>query len=74
MVRSGLRGAQLAGAAILAIAALQDWRCYRVEVSPTDPAIYLGVCAGLALAAVFACWIPARRAARVNPIITLRAE
>jgi len=38
------------------------------------PAIYLRVCAVLALAAVIACWIPARRAARVNPMITLRAE
>ncbi len=57
-----------------ALAASRVLRSLLFEVSPTDPAIYLGVCAVLALAAVFACWIPARRAARVNPIITLRAE
>ena len=57
-----------------ALAASRVMRSFLFEVSPTDPAIYLGVCVVLALAAVVACWIPARRASRVNPIITLRAE
>jgi len=43
-------------------------------VSATDPAIYLGVSMVLGVAAILACWIPARRAARVDPMITLRAE
>ncbi len=44
------------------------------EVTPTDPGILLTVATILATAAAFACWIPARRAARVDPIVALRAE
>ncbi|MGZ4984416.1 MAG: FtsX-like permease family protein, partial [Chthoniobacterales bacterium] len=44
------------------------------EVNASDPAIYLGVSVLLLGAAAFACWIPARRASQVDPIITLRAE
>ena len=43
-------------------------------VSANDPFIYGAVTLVLAGAALFACWIPARRASRVNPMITLRAE
>jgi predicted permease len=45
-----------------------------VNVSPTDPAIYAAVAAFLALIAALASWIPARRAARVDPVECLRAE
>jgi putative ABC transport system permease protein len=44
------------------------------EVKAVDPAIYAVVSILLALAAILACWIPARRASRVDPIVTLRAE
>ncbi|MGH7938962.1 MAG: FtsX-like permease family protein, partial [Bryobacteraceae bacterium] len=44
------------------------------EVSAVDPLIYLDVSLLLALAALFACWLPARRAAQTDPMITLRAE
>jgi len=44
------------------------------EVNAGDPATYLTVGFLLAAAAGIACWIPARRASRVDPIITLRAE
>jgi len=43
-------------------------------VSATDPIIFFVVSLLLGSAAVIACWIPARRASRVDPIITLRAE
>jgi putative ABC transport system permease protein len=43
-------------------------------VNANDPFIYGAVTLVLAGAALFACWIPARRASRVNPMITLRAE
>jgi putative ABC transport system permease protein len=43
-------------------------------VSPLDPVTYLGVIALAAGVAAMACWVPAWRAARVDPSITLRAE
>ena len=42
-------------------------------VSPLDPRIHLAVAAVLALVAMAACWIPARRAARVDPRLSLTA-
>ncbi len=44
------------------------------EVTPNDPLTYIGVAAVLGLAALVACYVPARRASRVDPIIALRVE
>ena len=44
------------------------------SVSAVDPAIYIAVSLLLGCAAMFACWLPARRASRVDPMVTLRAE
>jgi predicted permease len=49
-------------------------RSFLFEVNAIDPPIYLGVALLLAVAAILACLIPARRAAFVDPIVTLRAE
>jgi len=42
-------------------------------VTPHDPITFLGVAAVMAAAGIIACWIPARRAARIDPAITMRS-
>jgi predicted permease len=43
-----------------------------VGVSPTDPLTYVTIAGLFVGIAAFACWVPARRAARLNPIVALR--
>jgi predicted permease len=45
-----------------------------VGVSPSDPLTYLSVAALLSFITLLACWIPARRAMRVDPMVALRYE
>ena len=44
------------------------------NTSPSDPRVLAVALAVLGMVAVLAAWIPARRAARVNPVATLRLE
>jgi len=76
MVREGMAVA-LAGSTcglIVALGAGWFFRPVLVGVPFGDPLIYLGIPTLLLAVAALACWLPARRAARVDPLIALRAE
>ena len=65
------------GAAIGIVGALVATRVLQsllYDLKPTDPITYISIVAVLGAAAFAASWIPARRAARVDPVVALRSE
>ena len=60
----------LAGAAVMT----RFFQSMLFDVAPADPITFVSVSAILAGAAFFACYIPAKRATRVDPLIALREE
>jgi predicted permease len=76
VVRQGMAPA-LAGLAVGVVLALglgQLLAKAMVGVSPRDPATFVAVAAILMFVALAACWVPARRASRVDPMIALRND
>jgi len=63
----------LAGAA-LALGVTRLARNLLFEVSPGDPLAFATVALGLLGVSLVACYVPARRAARVDPLSAIRAE
>jgi len=76
ILRQGL-GVVGVGLAIGLLAAFAGTRAASqlfVGIGPTDLLTYIVVIAILAGVALLACWIPARRATRVDPLVALRYE
>jgi hypothetical protein len=65
-------GVAIGLAAALALTRLMESLLY--EVSPTDPLTFTGIALLLSLVALVACWIPASRAAKLDPLIAFRHE
>ena len=57
-----------------AVAVSQSLASLLYDVSPTDPAVLLGLPLLLAGVALIACYVPARRAAKSDPLSVLRAD
>jgi ABC-type antimicrobial peptide transport system permease subunit len=75
-VRSGvwLTAVGLAGGVAAALALMRLMTSLLFGVSPFDPLTYVVVCGALIATACLASYIPARRALRIDPAITLRQE
>ena len=67
-------GVGLAVGVAAAFAGTRAIASFIVGVRPTDAATFVTVVVLLAVIALIACWIPARRATRVNPLVALRYE
>jgi len=68
-----IAGGVLAGVA-LAIALSRVLRTFLFEVQPSDPATLIAVGVLFVGVALLACWVPVRRAAKVDPLEALRYE
>jgi predicted permease len=75
VLRQGMRpvAAGLALGLAGAIVVTRLWASLLYEVSPTDPPTYFVVAFVLAVVAALACFVPARRATAVDPMVALRS-
>jgi ABC-type antimicrobial peptide transport system permease subunit len=76
IIRGGMRltgaGLVIGVAAALVVARLMQSALF--GVSPFSPVVYGGVCCVFGIVALGACWLPSRRAMRVDPVVALREE
>ena len=71
---SGLVAAGLLAGAAVAVLAARAVRSMLFGLQPDDPATFLAAVLLLAIAALAASYLPARRAAQVDPMVALRAD
>jgi ABC-type antimicrobial peptide transport system permease subunit len=71
-MRMTLYGSVVGVIAALTLTSLMESLLY--EVRPTDPLTFAAVTAALVTTALLACWVPAFRAARIDPVASLRHE
>jgi ABC-type antimicrobial peptide transport system permease subunit len=77
LVVSGALRLTLAGVAAglaVALVVMRVLQSLLFGINPTDPPSYLAAAALLSAIAIAAAWLPARRAARVDPMVALRSE
>jgi len=76
VIGQGMRAAAMgvAAGALLALALSPLMRSLLYGVGAIDPASLLTSAGVLCGSALLACWLPARRASRVDPVIALKAE
>jgi len=67
-------GAGLAAGVALALLSTRLLEGLLVGVEPSDPAVYVVAAGLLGIVALAASWLPARRAARIDPLEALRSE
>jgi putative ABC transport system permease protein len=73
------QGGKMAGLGIVigsiaAVGLMPLLSSFLFEVKPTDPATFLVVGGLLGMIALLACYLPARRATRIDPMVALRYE
>ena len=76
LLRQGimLAGIGIALGLIGASAATQTLRSLLFGVSPTDPVTFIAITLLLGVVTLLACYLPARRATKVDPLVALRHE
>jgi len=76
VIRDGMfvTGAGMAVGIGGALALTRLMRNLLFQITPNDPATYLGVTVILATIGLVACWVPGRRAMRIDPMAALRYE